>query len=279
MTEKENQVLKLSNHLAKTLNSFEVICCEAKNGRKINELTDREIVVLLQSLMALVGISPKNIPVDDEFMILVNNFKLCFDEFSDLDFTAALKLAIKGQINFNFNLYDRMFSIVYLSELMKAYKPCRQEAIYKNDRLLNSETMESQEEIRQKNLQAGRASFIRIYKEFKENPVFKTKEAGYYETMSCIYDYLTESNIITIPNDRKKNEMQKAERRYKQKLEAERLELSDRENLLRINNQLKNWEKTLIDEKEIIKNIAKTLIIEDYISSSIDLEMDLSDIL
>jgi hypothetical protein len=279
MTEKENQVLKLSNHLAKTLNSFEVICCEAKSGRKINELTDREIVILLQSLMALVGISPKNIPVDDEFMILVNNFKLCFDEFSDLDFTAALKLAIKGQINFNFNLYDRMFSIVYLSELMKIYKPYRQEAIYKNDRLLNSETMESQEEIRQKNLQAGRASFIRIYKEFKENPVFKTKEAGYYETMSCIYDYLTESNIITITNDRKKNEMQKAERRYKQKLEAERLELANKENLLRINNQLKNWEKTLIDEKEIIKNIAKTLIIEDYISSSIDLEMDLSDIL
>ncbi len=280
MTEKENQVLRLSNHLAKTLNSFEVICCEAKSGRKINELTDREIVILLQSLMALVGISPKNIPVDDEFMILVNNFKLCFDEFSDLDFTAALKLAIKGQINFNFNLYDRMFSVVYLSELMKAYKPYRQEAIYKNDRLLNSKPMEhTPDEIKQLNLQAGRAAFVRIFKDFKETRVFKKDEPGYIETMACIYDYLDDSKIISIPNDRKKSEIEKAERFLRSRLENERMELKNKENLHKLTSQLKNWNQTVIEQKEIINDIAKSLIIEDYISYSIDMDMDLSDIL
>lgn len=274
-----NEIQKYDN-LSPELYSNEKKAIEAVSSVRFSEMDVKDIKELFVKIMILIGIPERNMPNKIEFDLLCETSKNVLKKYTKSELLLATEMVLSNELNFNFNLYDKVFSIVLLTDLMKSYYNFRQETIFKNDRLLNSKPMETTpEEIRQKNLQAGRASFIRIYKEFKENPVFKTKEAGYYETMSCIYDYLTESNIITIPNDRKKNEMQKAERRYKQKLEAERLELANKENLLRINNQLKNWENTLIDEKEIIKNIAKTLIIEDYISSSIDLEMDLSDIL
>lgn len=274
-----NEIQKYDN-LSPELYSNEKKAIEAVSSVRFSEMDVKDIKELFVKIMILIGIPERNMPNKIEFDLLCETSKNVLKKYTKSELLLATEMVLSNELNFNFNLYDKVFSIVLLTDLMKSYYNFRQETIFKNDRLLNSKPMETTpEEIRQKNLQAGRAAFIRIFKDFKETLCFKKNEPGYYETMACIYDYLSEEKIITIPNERKKVEIAKAERRYKLKLEAERLELTNKENVSRITSQLKNWNNTLIEEKEIIKDIAKTIIIEDYISSSVDMDMDLSDIL
>jgi hypothetical protein len=267
------------DNLHPSLFSNEKKAIEAIRSPKFSEMDISEIKELFVKIMLLIGIPERNMPNKIEFDLLCNTSKNVL-KYTKSELLLATEMALSSEISFNFNLYDKIFSITLLSDLMKSYHNFRQESIYKNDRLLNSNTMElSKEEIYQKNLEAGKNAFIRIFNDFKETGIFKRREVGYYETMSCIYDFLDAREIISIPNDRKKLEFEKAKKIFKTKLEDERLELTNRENICKLNEQLKNWNKTIVDEKESIKNVAKTIIVEDYICSSIEMEMDLGDIL
>jgi hypothetical protein len=252
----------------------------ALNAVKFSELSDIDISKFFITFISLIGFPERNMPKENDYLMLVDVSRNILNKYTQSEILLAVELALTNQIKFDFNLYDKTFSIALLSDLMKAYYSFRQEAIYKNDRLLNSKPMEhTPDEIKQLNLQAGRSAFVRIFKDFKETKVFKKDEPGYIETMACIYDYLDVSKIISIPNDRKKSEIEKAERFLRSRLENERMELKNKENLHKLTSQLKNWNQTVIEQKEIINDIAKSLIIEDYISYSIDMDMDLSDIL
>jgi hypothetical protein len=252
----------------------------ALNAVKFSDLSDIEISKFFITFISLIGFPERNMPKENDYLMLVDVSRNILNKYTQSEILLAVELALTNQIKFDFNLYDKTFSIALLSDLMKAYYSFRQEAIYKNDRLLNSKPMEhTPDEIKQLNLQAGRSAFVRIFKDFKETRVFKKDEPGYIETMACIYDYLDDRKIISIPNDRKKSEIEKAERFLRSRLENERMELKNKENLHKLTSQLKNWNQTVIEQKEIINDIAKSLIIEDYISYSIDMDMDLSDIL
>jgi len=110
------------NEIAKiTKNKFDIIVSSEK-------LIHEDIITIknfLKKLFVVIGVSKANMPTQVEFDFLADKIRTTFRNYTLADIELAFDLAIEDKINYNLNLFDKPFSIQFLSGLMKKYKEYR----------------------------------------------------------------------------------------------------------------------------------------------------------
>lgn len=167
---------------------------------KIRSETVKNISDHLKRLFIVLGLSERQIPNEIEYGILLNTYKTFFSEYSIKEIEYAIELSIKDKIQVELNLYDKPFSVVHISNIMKKYKAWRNEnSDFKNNRaLLAAPPEKTPDEIW--NIMAAAA--IKSFNNYKEGNPENIK--------SHIYDWLDENKIINISKELKWEAVKKA---------------------------------------------------------------------
>lgn len=84
-----------------------------------------DIARAITPMFPILGLSASNIPTDSEFKVLWPAIKNTFPEYSIHEIIHAFNLGLKGKLNpllFKINLFDKPFSVAYISDLLNAYR-------------------------------------------------------------------------------------------------------------------------------------------------------------
>lgn len=103
-------------------------------GNRLDQCKHGEIVKLLQELLVLIGAGDSNIPEKPEIAYLAQTAPFVIGKWTLAEIRHAFFLAMKGEIEYNLNLYDKPLSIMYISNLMKVYAAYRGDAQFKATR-------------------------------------------------------------------------------------------------------------------------------------------------
>lgn len=125
---------------------------EALKSTHIKEEKSRQINEFLLKTYFLLGISETNRPKEKQQTLLIEAFKVEFAHYTLKEIDIAFSLARKGLLQkgkkiLDLNLYDKPFSIQYVSELMVSYKEYRKtHSDYIHHKRLPEETEPSKQE-------------------------------------------------------------------------------------------------------------------------------------
>jgi hypothetical protein len=173
---------------------------ENTKDKKISDSTESEVMTLLKYIFAFVGL--KDYPFEEEFLILSKATKRLLFNFTSKEITYAFDLAIKGTIQYDLNLYDKSFSIVYLSGLMNEYEKYRASVNAKYKKLLEEiETQEkapSQEEIKLLNYKAAKEGCIDLFSKIKSGKDVSLSDVDF---VGARYEFMKSLNLFEIDGE------------------------------------------------------------------------------
>lgn len=231
---------------------------DAITAPKIIDESLQNIAAHIKRIFMILGISGNNVPQDLEFDFLVRTYKLSFSQFTLKEIELAFKLAINLTIEYNLNLYDKMFSVVYVSDLMKRYTDYKRQSTEYQKSRVEFIPEKSEAEIYAIMKTAALDSFTE-YK--KGNPEY----VKFY-----IYDWLNRNEILVPTLERKKTAMIRA----KEQIEAE---LNSKKGLIS-RSRLIDLERMLLGEGVQIAR-AKELNLKEFFDDMIETGTELIDLI
>lgn len=101
----------------------------SKTGERIDRCKRAEIVLLFQEMLVIIGAGDVNIPEPEEMKFIVDRAPLAIGKWTTSEVRHALSLALQGVIEFDLNLYNKPFSLRYVSELMREYEPLKNKTV------------------------------------------------------------------------------------------------------------------------------------------------------
>ncbi|MFC2111444.1 hypothetical protein ACFLQ5_03235 [Bacteroidota bacterium] len=207
------------------------------------------------------GGNDKNVPEDLQFII--DNFKSVYGRWTTDEIIYAFRLGIEGKIiGVNLNLYDKPLGLVFVSNLLNAYKqqyrsPAMIEYNNKQTKPIELELAE----IKSRNEQ----SYINFLRKLLNNEEIMT--VPYHQ----LYDFLVDKGKLELTKERKLQIKRQAEIELKKELEKEKLQLIHNGKFYDVQN--------IIPTRNDLIYICKKIAIIEFIENSNKMEITLSEIL
>lgn len=108
------------------------LAVEASQGQRIASCNREELAQMFRRLMVLIGASGVNVPFEVEASLLIESAPIILGKWTTDDVITAFTLALKGEIEAELRLFDKPFSLMYVSGVMKAYDDFKREALYQH---------------------------------------------------------------------------------------------------------------------------------------------------
>jgi hypothetical protein len=218
---------------------------KAEQSKKIKDCNDFELAKALSVIYYLIGLRKQNFPTKEEDGFLFAYIRKNYGEKGIEELFIAFDFAIKGFYNFDVKVYDQ-FTIAYFVSIMEGYRKTKIERI--KERILEKEIKELPVP---KVTDDERKEEIEYWKNKKPNirPVY-------------LFDYLLKFKLIEWNNEIRNKFLKTAIDMRKYELEGN----SDRDKVLELRDLKKMISEGYLegDEKSIIINRAKRLVINDY---------------
>jgi len=268
--DQQTQLIKANSDLRNlNIGKFEKQIVVCSQGNKIETATDEKIKELLKYLFVVLGV--KDLPNEIEKMILISSIRSTLGRYTLEDIVKAFELAMVKVITFELCLFDKVFNIVYLNNLMSVYEVYRSASMVNYRKQLEeskvSETPLSKEEIEQLNYKSVRAGCIGLFEKYKSaqipiNEIDLSSKGNRYE-------FLRKLNLIKFEFD----EIEKFRERAVKFIDFEN-ELIPRHK--KTFSNIINTEQTLEQKIEsYIKNICVMEYFKTLIKSNKDLETEI----
>jgi hypothetical protein len=87
---------------------------------------------MFRRVIVLIGASGANVPTKIEANLLLESAPLVIGRWTTAEVVNAFTLAMRGEIEAELKLYDKPFSLLYVSNVMKVYEAYRNEALHKH---------------------------------------------------------------------------------------------------------------------------------------------------
>lgn len=108
------------------------LAVEASQGQRISGCNREELAQMFRRLMVLIGASGVNVPTELEASLLIESAPIILGKWTTDDVITAFTLALKGDFEAELRLFDKPFSLMYVSGVMKAYDEFKREALYQH---------------------------------------------------------------------------------------------------------------------------------------------------
>ncbi len=233
-------------------------------GEKIINEDDLKITVTLKNLFVLIGLSNANTPTQQQFEVLRAAFRQVLGTFTIKEVMLAVEMSLKGQIDYELNLYGKPFSVQFIAKLMLLYKKKRSPVRLKMQ--ADKRELESEVKLSQDEKDSIMDNAIAIYINDYMSGNIPEKQTFHY------YDHLVEKGKINLSPDEKNKLMEDANALYvlNAKKESEITsdkdvwkkmlmiisgKTSDKAQIILLAKDLafKNWVKSLVPEMKIVK--------------------------
>jgi len=203
------------------------------------------------------GISGNSIPTDFEFEHLIKMYKIAFINHTLAEIDLAFDLALCGSIEYELNLYDKIFSVAFVSGLMNKYKEWKST----NTDYTKSKNKELPEKSEDEIYAYMKSAVINCFNEYKAgNPEF---------VKFHIYDWLDKNGFINTAVERKREFFGLAKIQLNEEMKHEKnLAISPSETS-RIIDSYSGQTKQV--------NRAKELNLKDFFDGLIEMEIDIKE--
>lgn len=198
MESKKNQIQTQAGTQLVNFTKKESEILKRFSGRKISDEDSVNITLFMKKLFVLLGLSSINTPTQQQFDMLRAAMVSVLGDFTLSEILYAVDLALKGEIEYDLNLYNKPFSIPFLSGLMNKYKNLRADVIIKNRSLEPGDALSDDE--KDKIMDDAIERYIDQYKSGNKPNIM----TWHY------YDYLEKKGLINLSIDQKGEYMAKA---------------------------------------------------------------------
>lgn len=236
---------------------------QALQEPRLGNVRSQDINTFLLKIYFLLGISEANRPDLTNQKLLIDLFRVEFNDYTLKEIELAFTLARKGMIDYNLKLYDRPFSIQFVADLMIVYRRYRNDHNdYKNYIKLPEETEPTEQEIFIK----MRKMVLSTFEKFKKNND-DIREITYTD-----YNFIERYSFLFSPNlEQKQKAMNEASISIaNEDNESKKWSIATKGIIAATRDKAQN-----LDNKQRVVNRAKELIVIDYFKNLIEMDMDL----
>lgn len=236
---------------------------------KIKTLTTADnIVKALQMVFVILGISKQNYPNENEFTFLIKKIKENLSDFAPEEIILAFELAVNNKFESDLNLYDKSFSLNYLTQVLLAYRNFRFDVLKKEKQMKQTELFENHppKEIQEQRLRHGTLSYFRLY---RDNCLKNFDDYG-----NARYNYLDKLGVIPFTTERKNEIKKQAIEKYRTELVNNSINISKPQQVRdECKKILKNFDN--LKEENRITSIAKEMALKIFFDELKELDEDL----
>ena len=241
----------------------------ASKGQKIGDMSDVEIGKLFKLMWAILQTPPRNMPDQTTFDLLKVNIKQLFADITKEEILLAINLAIKKTINFDFKLFDQVFGIVQISDLIAEYKKYTNPIIFQQMKVDENKTLTT-EETEQLNKETVKQAIIQSYQEFLKTNKFDFDYV--YKIAEIRYDFLTKYELCNFTEELKAEFKIKATEFQRNQIETKlSMKLIPRHE----RNKLKESLEKLNDNTDLITKTQKMLLLKQFYNDCKEFNIDL----
>lgn len=231
-------------------NNFEAILA-LKNEKTIEHTTDGEIAQILASIYVLIGLRANHIPTKEQGLFYIDFIRRNFNTRKPREISIAFELAVLGKLDIDdANPYDQ-FTMEYFSKIMNGYRK------WFNEQAQNYKQPEPQQ-IEYKMTDQEKHDDIAEY--------LQRKNININFIPVYLYNWMEQLNYFKLSIEEKKEVFNRAAKLHQQQL---RKEAEQSGNYKEINKFINQLEKGLThleqSEKENIRNLARKMVVFDYI--------------
>lgn len=190
------------------LTQSESLAVEASTGTRIVAATREELSQLFRRIMVLVGVSNQNVPTKIDADLLLDTAPAVIGKWTLQEVLLAFQMALKGEIEAELNLYDKPFSLMYVSNVLKAYDALRRDALHKHNREIDL-LPESKEPTLEERNALMRREALTCYARHCSG------EANSFDYHPALYDYLQRIGAVLFSPERIQRATEEAIRQIK----------------------------------------------------------------
>jgi len=204
----------------------------------------------LKLIFVIVGLSEKNYPEQTEFDFLKNKAKEYFKNLTLEEIVLAFEFAVQKKYNVDLCLYNKPFSLSYLSDVISEYKK------YKFDMIKNQPKMEEKKPSEKEVNSMLKHGIIQQFRLYKTNYLKDFNDFG-----NVRYNYLAKIGLINYTEEKKQTIREKAKEAWNLKLQSDLIKSKYSSEREHFRDVLKNFDIIVKNKTGInaISGIAKTL--------------------
>ena len=258
----ETTHLVRSQNDRQSLNVGEQIAVANREPR-ITEAREKEFTEMLKYIFRILGIRPENYPTPEEKQVLVAYVLENMNRWSMRDFVYAFTYGIQGKLDTDITSFEK-FSPLYLERIMQSYSRFRFNHVPDVPQLAECNPLTEEE--KRNEVEKGCLFVFEQYKAGKPLIDFG----------NITYLHLERIGAINLSYQRKSEIYNKAESRY---LYEQTLKANKTVKLMKhmVKNGLLDLEKS--ETKDRIKDIARSLALQEYFNHLIEMGDDLKTVI
>ena len=134
----------------------------AQSGKKLAACSQHDLGILFKKILVIIGVSETNTPEKVEWDILLQIIPATFGNYTDKEVTLAFQLALQKRTNVDLSIYDKPFSLEYLSRVLSAYQK------YKSPIMTDFNKEQEQEMTEEQKQALSKRNIISTFQEYKD---------------------------------------------------------------------------------------------------------------
>ena len=135
---------------------------QAKSGRLLAECGKEIITEILRKIFVIIGASESNIPKKEAENFIITMLPATFGNYTDKELILAFQLALQKRTDVDLTLYDKPFSLEYLSRVLSAYQK------YKSPIMTDFNKEQEQEMTEEQKQALSKRNIISTFQEYKD---------------------------------------------------------------------------------------------------------------